>query len=292
MKSTYSALAAVVALLALLSLPSSLRAQLFKNLEAFGSRYDVGDPEVDSEWQHGREGPKGLASGDLDGDGMPDLAVSNLDGTVSVLLNRDGVFADAVHLRTDTKTLRDIQIADFTGDGVLDIVTASIVDGELVFFPNVGDGGFGPPTRLETWAFGRDIAVGDFNGDGMADLAVGGCSVGVRQLKGLGDGSFELVRDFDDFAYGERSKPVYSFATVRRPGSTRDDLFVTHARTNRVCALMPDAAGVLQIAVCSGRESVRPRRRCADRSDRDESNRRRHDTPRRGVHSDPSWPRG
>ena len=64
-----------------------VRAQLFENLEAFGNRLDVGDPDESSQWQRGNEGPKGIAAADLDGDGSMDLAASNLDGTVTVYLN-------------------------------------------------------------------------------------------------------------------------------------------------------------------------------------------------------------
>ncbi len=65
----------------------SAHGQLFENLRAFGDRLEAGSPPVPSTWEGGREGPKGIATGDLDANGLPDLAVSNLDGTVTVYMN-------------------------------------------------------------------------------------------------------------------------------------------------------------------------------------------------------------
>ena len=111
----------VIAVLAfgfLFTLAAPLRAQLFDSLQAFGSRLDAGDPSVESTWEWGKEGPKGLASGDFNGDGLPDIAASNLDGTVTVYLNgADGEFSAPIHLNTGTQTLRDIIVADVTVDG-------------------------------------------------------------------------------------------------------------------------------------------------------------------------------
>ncbi|NIP97414.1 MAG: VCBS repeat-containing protein, partial [Akkermansiaceae bacterium] len=76
------------------------RGQLLTNLQAFPPRLDLGDPEVGA--ADGIEGPKGIASADFNRDGSPDLAVSNLDGTVTLLLGRgDGEFEPPVHLQTD-----------------------------------------------------------------------------------------------------------------------------------------------------------------------------------------------
>ena len=64
------------ALLAL-SLPQrQASGQLFENLEALGSRLDVGLPFSGGPLG----GPKGIWAGDSNGGGKPDLAASNLDG--------------------------------------------------------------------------------------------------------------------------------------------------------------------------------------------------------------------
>ena len=104
-------------------------AQLFENLDAFGKRLDVGDPAVASRWRN-HEGPKGIASSDFNGDGRPDIATSNLDGTVTVFLHEGGgSFSDPIHLRADVQTLRGIVAADFNGDGFPDLATAAPLEG-------------------------------------------------------------------------------------------------------------------------------------------------------------------
>ena len=61
----------------------SLMGQLFDNLQAFPERLKPDDPETKAEGLN--EGPKGIATADFNRDGRPDLAVSNLDGTIQLL---------------------------------------------------------------------------------------------------------------------------------------------------------------------------------------------------------------
>ncbi len=88
-------------------------AQLFDNLRALaGSRYPVGDPQLTVTNLHGEPvvGPKDIAVADLDGDGKPDFAVANKDGTVTVYFGvGDGTFSDERHLRTRQELPLDLQ---------------------------------------------------------------------------------------------------------------------------------------------------------------------------------------
>src|SRR5438094_46225 len=95
-------LAAGVAALLLAISPAS--AQLFDNLRSLaGTRYLVGDPALSTTNSYGEEveGPKDVAVADLDGDGKPDFAASNKDGSVTVRYGiGDGTFGEAHHLHT------------------------------------------------------------------------------------------------------------------------------------------------------------------------------------------------
>jgi hypothetical protein len=128
----------------------------------------------------GGEDAWGVAVGDMNGDGKPDLVVANecassgcANGSVSVLLgNGDGTFQTA--LATSTPELGGVQslaVADFNGDGRLDVASGA---GNVLLLGN-GDGTFQTPYTLG--ASGPGIAVGDFNLDGRPDLAVGGVTI-------------------------------------------------------------------------------------------------------------------
>ena len=122
-----------------------------------------------------------VALGDLNRDGKLDLVLASeyatssvSNGSVGVLLgNGDGTFQAAVITSTPTPLggIRSLALADFDGDGKLDLAVGA---GNVLLLGN-GDGTFQTPIVLG--AGGPGIAVGDFNLDGKPDLAVGGVTV-------------------------------------------------------------------------------------------------------------------
>ena len=154
--------------------------------------------------------PDFVAVGDFTGNGHLDLAVANgapsgpvaPNGTVSILLgNGDGTFQPAVPYPVEGNDPDSIVVADFTGDGKLDLAVGNYFGSVSVLLGN-GDGTFRAghtysPDKsrsgfeLETGS----LAVGDFNGDGKLDLAsffynpFGESTVNI--LLGDGDGTFQ-----------------------------------------------------------------------------------------------------
>jgi hypothetical protein len=113
----------------------------------------------------------GLAVGDLDGDGKPDLAVSSrIEAFVSVLRNRgDGTFAPKVDYAVSSGALT-IGISDMDGDGWADITGRG--DTGVFVLLNRGDGTFRVPQYyLAGGPVGR-TAIADFDQDGRPDVAV------------------------------------------------------------------------------------------------------------------------
>ena len=83
--------------------------------------------------------PQSVAVADLNGDGLPDLAVANgNDFTVSVFLNQGdgGTFAPAATYFTG-KWPASVVAADFNGDGALDLATANYVPNTASLLLNV-----------------------------------------------------------------------------------------------------------------------------------------------------------
>ncbi len=139
-------------------------------------------------------GPDFVAVGDFNRDGIPDLAVTNLDGTLNVLLgNGNGSFRSTGLPVVALPSV--VAVGDFNGDGIPDLAVASGVANGVGGIVSVllgnGDGTFQPAQYYEVSYDPFSLAVGDFNRDGIADLAVanvGGDSVSV--LLGNGDGTF------------------------------------------------------------------------------------------------------
>jgi sugar lactone lactonase YvrE len=136
--------------------------------------------------------PDGIAVGDFNGDGIPDLAVTSVDQSeVVILLGKgDGTFNAGPTLST-SGTPQWIATADFDGDGNADL---AVVNGTAVsIFLGNGDGTF--KSSITVPSVGTSpvgLGVGDFNGDGIPDLAIASTALNgpVSIFLGKGDGTF------------------------------------------------------------------------------------------------------
>jgi len=130
-----------------------------------------GDPVVVADFA-----PYGMVAGDVNADGKPDL-VTSTDGIVSVLLgNGEGAFGAPqtynAGIPNSSFTFSYLALADFNGDGAIDLATSSLGSGALGVLLGTGTGAFKPGVTAAVGANSRGIAVGDLDGDGAADVAV------------------------------------------------------------------------------------------------------------------------
>ena len=95
--------------------------------------------------------PWSMDIGDLTGNGKLDIVTCNqAASTVSVLMgNGDGTFQPAVTYSTGSGSAPEcLRLADLTGDGKLDIVTANAGTNTIGILLNNGNGTFGAPTTF------------------------------------------------------------------------------------------------------------------------------------------------
>ncbi|WP_439504316.1 beta strand repeat-containing protein, partial [Sediminibacterium sp.] len=132
-----------------------------------------------------RTGPISVAIGDLDGDGKPDLAVSNgSSNNVSVFRNtatsgsiNTSSFAAKVDFTTGTNP-QSIAIGDLDGDGKPDLTVANWSSNTFSIFRNTATSGsistssFAAKVDFTTGTNPQSVAIGDLDGDGKPDLAV------------------------------------------------------------------------------------------------------------------------
>ncbi len=140
-----------------------------------------------------------VALGDVTGDGKVDV-VANMNNSgggcpnneVAVLAGLGtGKFKAPVYYSTGvTVQSYAVTLADFNGDGKLDIVVSN-ADGSMSVLLNRGKGIYGAATVIPA-ASGTgagNIVIGDFNKDGKLDIAIAGAEIYL--LLGNGDGTFK-----------------------------------------------------------------------------------------------------
>jgi FG-GAP-like repeat len=166
----------------------------------------------DGTFQPSREIPVGrgmseIAVGDYNRDGFKDLAIGGTQGQVFLLHGvGDGTFVQQPTVTAVVDTffipVTDIDVADFNGDSIQDLVVAVPHNGSrtAILIGN-GDGTFRTPLVLTSPQLNlpQQVAVADYNGDGFQDLALslGDGSFGLMQIRnGNGDGTFQAAMHY------------------------------------------------------------------------------------------------
>ena len=197
------------------------------------------------------DGPSGIAAGDVDGDGRPDLVACSTGGAgaISLLRNRgDGTFER--HDFPAGGGARFCALGDLDGDGRPDLVLSYTTDARIAVAHNTG-GGFAAPVFYASRRAPNNLALADLDGDGRLDV------VALCSPNGVGASDPELDRGsvmvYPGAGDGTLGAPV-TYATGIFPldlvvadldGDGRQDVAVAAFEDEAIAILRNDGTGAL-----------------------------------------------
>ena len=140
--------------------------------------------------------PFGIAVGDLNDDGIPDLVVgndSNGGGLNICLGDGSGGFTAGTSL-SGQNCPREPILVDLNDDGKLDIVVGSACGLDIEVYLGLGNGTFAAPMPVTMSSGSFGMVVADFNGDGILDLAAADYTNNAIDIYlGMGGGIFGVA---------------------------------------------------------------------------------------------------
>jgi hypothetical protein len=184
--------------------------------------------------------PEGINVGDMDGDGTPDILVTNnSNNTISILrnigTNKSISFASKVDFNVGAGP-GCISLGDLDGDGKLDVVVGNFDGNTISVLRNLSTGGnLNFATKVD-YAVGNgpsNIAIGDIDGDGKPDVAVATVNSTTffsifRNISSVGSINFDSRNDI------QTGNNPFDIKIADIDGDTKPDVVVTNIQDNNV----------------------------------------------------------
>jgi hypothetical protein len=162
-----------------------------------------------------------IKSSDLNGDGVPDLAVINsTNNYLTVLLNEGDLHFTrrAVYIGSAPYSMA---ISDFDGDGDADIAINTINPHGIVILSNDGQGNFSIIGNISNVDNTYPLVAADFDLDGVADL-VASEFYSVLFFKNTGNGTFQNPQTYFT------DSPILSIAQADLDNNGSSDLIISN----------------------------------------------------------------
>jgi hypothetical protein len=178
--------------------------------------------------------PRGIATGDLNGDGRLDMLTTNEEGaSVTAFLGNDsGGFQAGLTSQVQGGPWAAV-IGEFTRDAVADVAISLPANASIAVLPGNGDGTFGSASIYPTDLGAMGLATTDLNNDGYADLVIANYdSNNITVLLGNSNGG--LDQPAGGYAVGAHPKGV---ALDDLNGDSAIDIVVSNESSNTISVL-------------------------------------------------------